>query len=107
MYKGHPWWVIKHFPGIGLLVDTAFQYKGFFYFFQRSKQFEYDPKAKNITRVMKTNTWFQFKEPLNSSSDFNTSEEKLRSGGVEMFYHENLSLLIFNVIHALKEIYSY
>lgn len=107
MYKGYPWWVIKYFPRIGLLVDAASQHKGFFYFLQRSKQFEYDPKAKNITRVMKTNAWFLFKEPLNSSSDFNISEEKLHSGEVEMFCNKNLNLLIFSIVHALKEIYSY
>ncbi|XP_006775319.1 PREDICTED: matrix metalloproteinase-27 [Myotis davidii] len=107
MDRGYPRRVVKSFPGIGLRVDAAFQHKGFFYFFRRSKQFEYDPKAKNITRVLKSNTWFRCKEPLNSSSDFNTSEEKVHSGGVEIFYQKNLNLLIFNIAHVLKEIYSY
>lgn len=80
---------------------------GFFYFFRGSKQFEYDPKARNITRMMKTNTWFQCKEPLNSSSDFSVSEEKVHSGGVAVFYHKNVNLLIFSIIHVLKIIYSY
>ncbi|XP_070283014.1 matrix metalloproteinase-27 [Myotis yumanensis] len=107
MDRGYPRRVVKSFPGIGLRVDAAFQHKGFFYFFRRSKQFEYDPKAKNITRVLKPNTWFRCKEPLNSSSDFNASEEKVHSGGVEIFYQKNLNLLIFSIAHVLKEIYSY
>uniref|UniRef100_A0A8C8Y0R9 Matrix metalloproteinase-27 n=1 Tax=Panthera leo TaxID=9689 RepID=A0A8C8Y0R9_PANLE len=107
MDKGYPRRVVKYFPGIGLRVDAAFQYKGFFYFFRGSKQFEYDPKAKNITRMMKTNTWFQCKERLNSSSDFSVSEEEVHSGGVEMFYRTNVNLLIFSIVHVLKNIYSY
>ncbi|XP_011384367.1 matrix metalloproteinase-27 [Pteropus medius] len=107
MEKGYPRRVVKYFPGIGLQVDAAFQHKGFFYFFRRSKQFEYDPKAKNITRVIKTNSWFQCKEPLNSSSDFSTREEEVYSGGVEMLYHKNLNVLILSIVHALKRIYRY
>ncbi|EFB17314.1 hypothetical protein PANDA_011001, partial [Ailuropoda melanoleuca] len=107
MDKGYPRRVVKFFPGIGLRVDAAFQHKGFFYFFRGSKQFEYDPKAKNITRIMRTNTWFRCKEPLNASSDFSISEDEVHSGGVEMFYHKNLNLLIFSIVHVLKKIYSY
>uniref|UniRef100_A0A8C0NFY6 Matrix metallopeptidase 27 n=2 Tax=Canis lupus familiaris TaxID=9615 RepID=A0A8C0NFY6_CANLF len=106
MDKGYPRRVVKYFPGVGLRVDAAFQHKGFFYFFRGSKQFEYDLKAKNITRIMKINTWFRCKEPLNVSSDFSISEE-VHSGGVETFYHKNLNLLIFNIVHVLKKIYSY
>ncbi|CAK7319086.1 Matrix metalloproteinase-27 [Vulpes lagopus] len=106
MDKGYPRRVVKYFPGVGLRVDAAFQHKGFFYFFRGSKQFEYDLKAKNITRIMKINTWFRCKEPLNVSSDFSVSEE-VHSGGVETFYHKNLNLLIFNIVHVLKKIYSY
>ncbi|XP_026361684.3 matrix metalloproteinase-27 isoform X3 [Ursus arctos] len=107
MDKGYPRRVVKFFPGLGLRVDAAFQHKGFFYFFRGSKQFEYDPKAKNITRIMRTNTWFRCKEPLNASSDFSISEEEVHSGGVEMFYHKNSNLLIFSIVHVLKKIYSY
>lgn len=106
MDKGYPRRVLKYFPGIGLRVDAAFQHKGFFYFFRRSKQFEYDPRAKNITRMMKTNTWLQCKEPSNSSSDFSISKE-VHSGGLETFYHKNLNLLIFSIVHMLKKIYGY
>ncbi|XP_069325116.1 matrix metalloproteinase-27 [Eulemur rufifrons] len=106
MEKGFPQRVIKHFPGIGLRVDAAFQYKGFLYFSRGSKQFEYDVKAKNITRMMRTNTWFQCKEPLNSSFDFGVNKEKAHSG-VEILYHKSSSLFIFSIIHLLKNIYSY
>ncbi|XP_027436812.1 matrix metalloproteinase-27 isoform X2 [Zalophus californianus] len=107
MDKGYPRRVVKFFPGIGLRVDAAFQHKGFFYFFRGSKQFEYDPKAKNTTRIMKINTWFRCEEPLNTLSDFSISEEGVHSGGAEMFYHKNLNLLIFSIVHVLKKIYSY
>ncbi|KAI4581229.1 hypothetical protein MJG53_020817 [Ovis ammon polii x Ovis aries] len=106
MDKGYPRRVVKYFPGIGLQVDAAFQHKGFFYFFRRSKQFEYDPKAKTVTRIMKTNTWLQCKEPLNSSSDFTISEGKVYSG-VEMFHYKNLNFLIFSIVHMMNKIYSY
>ncbi|XP_057604941.1 matrix metalloproteinase-27 isoform X2 [Hippopotamus amphibius kiboko] len=107
MDKGYPRRVVKYFPGISLRVDAAFQHKGFFYFSRRSKQFEYDPKAKNVTRIMKTNTWFQCREPFNSSADFTVREEDVHSGGAEMSYHKNLNLLIFSVVHVLEKSYSY
>ncbi|XP_059011710.1 matrix metalloproteinase-27 [Mustela lutreola] len=107
MDRGYPRRVVKLFPGIGLRVDAAFQHKGFFYFFRGSKQFEYDPKAKNITRIMKINSWFRCKEPLNASSNVSISEEEVCSGGVEMFYHKNSYLLILSFVHVLKKICSY
>ncbi|XP_049634523.1 matrix metalloproteinase-27 [Suncus etruscus] len=99
MDKGYPQRVIKHFPGIGLRVDAAFFHKGFFYFFYRSKQFEYDPKAKNVTRVMKTNSWFQCKEPF-------YIKEHIRSGGIQVSYYKKFNLLVFSIVYVLKEIYS-
>ncbi|XP_008592420.1 PREDICTED: matrix metalloproteinase-27-like [Galeopterus variegatus] len=107
MDKSYPQRVVKHFPGIGLRVDAAFQYKGFFYFSRGSKQFEYDIKAKNITRITRTNTWFQCKGPFNSSFDFSINKEKVHSGGVEILYHKSLSLLIFSIVNLLKKFYSY
>ncbi|XP_073095500.1 matrix metalloproteinase-27 isoform X2 [Manis javanica] len=107
MDRGYPQRVVKRFPGIGIRVDAAFQHKGFFYFFRRSKQFEYDPKAKNITRMMKSNTWLQCKEPLNSSPDFSVSEGQVHSEGVKMVYPKTLNLLIFSIVHVLKKIYIY
>ncbi|KAM6158570.1 matrix metalloproteinase-27 [Rhynchocyon petersi] len=75
MDKRYPRRVISHFPGIGIRVDAAFQYKGFFYFSRGSKQFEYDLKTRNITRVMKTNTWFHCKEPLSLSFNLGSNNE--------------------------------
>ncbi|XP_047373513.1 matrix metalloproteinase-27 isoform X3 [Sciurus carolinensis] len=106
MDRGYPQRVVKHFPGIGLRIGAAFQRNGFFYFFRGSKQFEYDIKAKNITRIMRTNTWFKCKEPLDSSFDFSIKEEA-HSGGVKILYHKSLSLLIFSIVHLLKKRYSY
>nr|XP_020023670.1 matrix metalloproteinase-27 [Castor canadensis] len=106
MDRGFPQRVVKFFPGISLRVDAAFQREGFFYFFRGSKQFEYDIKAKNITRVMRTNTWLLCKEPLSSIFDFEI-KEKAHSGGVRLLHHKHLSFLIFSIIHLLKKIYSY
>ncbi|XP_003472573.1 matrix metalloproteinase-27 [Cavia porcellus] len=104
MDRGYPRRVLKQFPGIGLRVDAAFQHKGFFYFFRGSKQFEYDLKAKNITRVLRTNSWFKCKEPLNSSFDI---EKKVHSGGVEILNHKSLILFTFSGFYLLEKIYSY
>ncbi|XP_012787331.2 matrix metalloproteinase-27 [Sorex araneus] len=103
MDRGYPRRVIKHFPGIGLRVDAAFHHKGFFYFFCKSKQFEYDPKAKNVTRVMKTNTWFRCKTPLNASDFY--IKEKVHSGGIQMFCN-NLNLFILSIGYVLKKVSS-
>ncbi|XP_069852477.1 matrix metalloproteinase-27-like [Dipodomys merriami] len=105
MDRGYPQRVVRHFPGISLRVDAAFQHKEFFYFFRGSKQFEYDIKSRNITRVMRTNSWFKCKEPLNSSFDFGI-EEKAHSGGIRILCHKKLSFLIFSIVHLLKQIYS-
>ncbi|XP_063549556.1 matrix metalloproteinase-27 isoform X3 [Gorilla gorilla gorilla] len=102
MDKGFPQRVVKHFPGISIRVDAAFQYKGFFYFSRGSKQFEYDIKTKNITRIVRTNTWFQCKEPKNSSFGFDINKEKAHSGGIKILYHKSLSLFIFGIVHLLK-----
>ncbi|XP_063567419.1 matrix metalloproteinase-27 isoform X4 [Pongo abelii] len=107
MDKGFPQRVVKHFPGISIRVDAAFQYKGFFYFSRGSKQFEYDIKTKNITRIMRTNTWFQCKEPKNSSFGFDINKEKAHSGGIKILYHKSLSLFIFGIVHLLKNTYIY
>ncbi|XP_054225603.1 matrix metalloproteinase-27 isoform X3 [Homo sapiens] len=102
MDKGFPQRVVKHFPGISIRVDAAFQYKGFFFFSRGSKQFEYNIKTKNITRIMRTNTWFQCKEPKNSSFGFDINKEKAHSGGIKILYHKSLSLFIFGIVHLLK-----
>ncbi|XP_074837838.1 matrix metalloproteinase-27-like [Carettochelys insculpta] len=58
MEKGYPRHIKDDFPGIGKRVDAVFQHKGFFYFFHGSKQWEFDPNAKRVIRVMKSNSWF-------------------------------------------------
>ncbi|KAJ6664944.1 hypothetical protein lerEdw1_005916 [Lerista edwardsae] len=45
------------FPGVEGKLDAAFQYKGFFYFFKGTNQYEFDPKAKRVTRITKANSW--------------------------------------------------
>nr|XP_056714681.1 matrix metalloproteinase-27-like [Euleptes europaea] len=57
MDKGYPRKTREDFPGIGPKVDAAFQHNGFFYFFYRSKQWEFDLKDKRVIRVMKSNSW--------------------------------------------------
>nr|XP_002708468.1 matrix metalloproteinase-27 isoform X1 [Oryctolagus cuniculus] len=104
MDRGYPQRVVKHFPGLGLRIDAAFQHKGFFYFFRGSKQFEYDIKAKNITQVMRTNAWFQCTEPLNSSFDFAINRESAYSRGMDILYHRNLSLLVVSIVYLLKNL---
>ncbi|XP_060035704.1 matrix metalloproteinase-27 isoform X2 [Erinaceus europaeus] len=107
MDKGYPRRVIKYFPGLGLQVDAVFHHKGFFYFFRGAKQFEYDPKAKNTTRVMKTNSWFQCQEPLDLSSGVSIHKHNAHSRSVEMVYHKNLNMFIFSIMYVLKNINSY
>ncbi|XP_010640352.1 matrix metalloproteinase-27 [Fukomys damarensis] len=104
MDSGYPQTVVKQFPGIGLRVDAAFQHKGFVYFFCGSRQFEYDIKAKKVSRVLRANTWFKCKEPLSSSFDM---EKKIHSGGVEILYHKSLILFMFSILYMLKKIHSY
>ncbi|XP_008828166.1 stromelysin-1 [Nannospalax galili] len=48
----------EDFPGVGSKVDAAFEAFGFFYFFRGSSQLEFDPNAKKVTHVLKSNSWF-------------------------------------------------
>ncbi|XP_077197649.1 matrix metalloproteinase-27-like [Paroedura picta] len=57
MDRGYPRKTREDFPGIGPKVDAAFQHNGFFYFFHKSKQWEFDLNDKRVTRVMKSNSW--------------------------------------------------
>ncbi|XP_031198894.1 matrix metalloproteinase-27 isoform X2 [Mastomys coucha] len=105
MDRGFPQRIMKRFPGIRLRVDAVFQRNGFFYFFRGSRQFEYDMKAKNITQVMKTNTWFLCNEPLDSS--FNVSVKgKAHSIGTVILHHTSVSLLTFSIVHVLTKTYN-
>uniref|UniRef100_A0A8C6HKI9 Matrix metalloproteinase-27 n=1 Tax=Mus spicilegus TaxID=10103 RepID=A0A8C6HKI9_MUSSI len=105
MDRGFPQRIIKCFPGIRLRVDAVFQQNGFLYFFHGSRQFEYDMKAKNITQVIKTNSWFLCNEPLNTS--FNVSVKgKANSIGTVILHHKSLSLLTFSIVHVLTKTYN-
>ncbi|NXU57198.1 MMP3 protein, partial [Turnix velox] len=46
------------FPGINGKIDAVFQHENYFYFFHGTKQFEFDPAKKRVTRHLKTNFWF-------------------------------------------------
>ncbi|XP_066474893.1 stromelysin-1-like [Tiliqua scincoides] len=50
--------ITDDFPGVEGTVDAAFQYKGLFYFFSGTNQYEFDPKGKRVTRITKANSWF-------------------------------------------------
>ncbi|KAM9221312.1 stromelysin-1-like [Dugong dugon] len=55
---GFPRQTAHDFPGVDPTVDAVFEAFGFFYFFNRSSQFEFDPNAKKVTRVLTNNSWF-------------------------------------------------
>lgn len=57
MDPGYPKQVEDDFPGIGPKVDAVFEAFGFFYFFSGSSQMEFDPNAKKVTHVLKSNSW--------------------------------------------------
>ncbi|XP_071411226.1 matrix metalloproteinase-27-like isoform X1 [Pithys albifrons albifrons] len=58
MEKGYPRLTANDFPGISQRIDAVFQQKGLFYFFQGSKQWEFDPIAKKVIQETKSNSWF-------------------------------------------------
>nr|XP_003923817.2 stromelysin-1 [Saimiri boliviensis boliviensis] len=58
MESGFPKQIAEDFPGIDSKVDAVFEKFGFFYFFTGSSQLEFDPNAKKVTHVLKSNSWF-------------------------------------------------
>ncbi|KAK7812797.1 hypothetical protein U0070_019823, partial [Myodes glareolus] len=58
MEPGFPRKIAKDFPGVDSKVDAVFEAFGFFYFFSGSTQLEFDPNAKKVTHVLKSNSWF-------------------------------------------------
>ncbi|XP_058400495.1 stromelysin-1 [Diceros bicornis minor] len=58
MEPGYPKQIAEDFPGVDSKVDAVFESFGFFYFFSGSSQFEFDPNAKKVTHVLKSNSWF-------------------------------------------------
>uniref|UniRef100_A0A8C3WFR1 Stromelysin-1 n=1 Tax=Catagonus wagneri TaxID=51154 RepID=A0A8C3WFR1_9CETA len=57
MEPGFPKQIVEDFPGIEPKVDAVFESFGFFYFFSGSSQLEFDPNAKKVTHVLKSNSW--------------------------------------------------
>ncbi|XP_007944199.2 stromelysin-2 [Orycteropus afer afer] len=57
MEQGFPRLIVDDFPGVEPKVDAVLQAFGFFYFFSGSLQFEFDPNAKMVTHVLKSNSW--------------------------------------------------
>uniref|UniRef100_G1LUD0 Stromelysin-1 n=1 Tax=Ailuropoda melanoleuca TaxID=9646 RepID=G1LUD0_AILME len=56
--QGFPRLIVDDLPGVEPEVDAVFQEFGFFYFFRGSLQFEFDPDARMVTRILKSNNWF-------------------------------------------------
>ncbi|XP_031816937.1 matrix metalloproteinase-27 isoform X3 [Sarcophilus harrisii] len=106
MEKGYPRRIARLFPGIGLPVDAAFQYKRFFYFFSGTKQFEFNPNTKNITRVLEANSWFKCQKILNPSPYDFIQEKNSNSNSVQVISQKSFILLIYCIIYLLTEIYS-
>ncbi|XP_072467351.1 matrix metalloproteinase-27 [Notamacropus eugenii] len=105
MEKGYPRRIAGLFPGIGLPVDAAFQYKRFFYFFSGTKQFEFNPVTKNVTRVLKANSWFKCQKTLNSSPYGFSQEKNSNSKSVQVISQQSFILLIYCIAYLLTEIY--
>ncbi|CAK7317434.1 MMP3 [Vulpes lagopus] len=57
MEPGFPKQIAEDFPGVDSKVDAAFEAFGFYYFFNGSSQLEFDPNAKKVTHVLKSNSW--------------------------------------------------
>ncbi|KAL2806991.1 stromelysin-2 preproprotein [Daubentonia madagascariensis] len=59
MDQGFPRLIADDFPGVEPKVDAALQAFGFFYFFSGSSQFEFDPNARMVTHILKSNSWLR------------------------------------------------
>uniref|UniRef100_A0A286XIL9 Matrix metallopeptidase 10 n=1 Tax=Cavia porcellus TaxID=10141 RepID=A0A286XIL9_CAVPO len=57
MEQGFPRFIADDFPGVDGKVDAVLQMFGFFYFFSGSAQFEFDPNARMVTHIFKSNSW--------------------------------------------------
>uniref|UniRef100_A0A2K5DTQ0 Stromelysin-1 n=1 Tax=Aotus nancymaae TaxID=37293 RepID=A0A2K5DTQ0_AOTNA len=57
MEQGFPRLIADDFPGVKPKVDAVLQAFGFFYFFSGSSQFEFDPNARMVTNILKSNSW--------------------------------------------------
>ncbi|XP_002708607.2 stromelysin-2 [Oryctolagus cuniculus] len=57
MERGFPRRIVDDFPGVEPKVDAVLEAFGFLYFFSGSSQFEFDPNAKRVTHIFKSNSW--------------------------------------------------
>ncbi|XP_005378043.1 PREDICTED: stromelysin-2 [Chinchilla lanigera] len=57
MERGFPRPIADDFPGVDGKVDAVLQTFGFFYFFSGSRQLEFDPNARMVTHIFKSNSW--------------------------------------------------
>ncbi|XP_043547064.1 stromelysin-1-like [Chiloscyllium plagiosum] len=57
MDRDYPRRIVDDFPGIGNKVESAFQSKGYFYFSNGARQYEYDHRNKRVVRVLRPNDW--------------------------------------------------
>ncbi|XP_005378045.1 PREDICTED: macrophage metalloelastase [Chinchilla lanigera] len=62
MDPGYPQLITRHFPGVRPKIDAAFYFKGHYYFFQGSKQLQYDVQLHRVTKRLKSNSWFGCEE---------------------------------------------
>ncbi|XP_070607766.1 stromelysin-1-like isoform X2 [Erythrolamprus reginae] len=46
------------FPGISGKIDAVFHYNDVLHFFKGRNQYEFDPKTRRVTRILKANSWF-------------------------------------------------
>ncbi|XP_004469578.2 stromelysin-1 [Dasypus novemcinctus] len=58
MEPGFPRQTADDFPGVDPKVDAVLEAFGFLYFFSGPSQLEFDPNAKQVTRALKSNSWF-------------------------------------------------
>lgn len=57
MERGFPRRIEDDFPGVEPKVDAVLEAFGFLYFFSGSSQYEFDPNAKRVTHIFKSNSW--------------------------------------------------
>ncbi|XP_040833164.1 macrophage metalloelastase isoform X1 [Ochotona curzoniae] len=58
MDSGYPKVITNSFLGIGPKVDAVFYFQRHYYFFQGSSQIEYNTFNNRVTKMLKSNSWF-------------------------------------------------
>ncbi|XP_063813084.1 stromelysin-1-like [Pseudophryne corroboree] len=59
MDKGSPKKITDSFPGVGTKIGSVFKKKGFLYFFEGHRQYEFSTAKKTVTRLLKSNSWLK------------------------------------------------